>query len=420
MARIVIIGGGLAGLAAAWQASQGKEAVSLLTKGWGATHWGSGCIDLLGIDPATGKWLESPLAGIGQLGTENPQHPYAVAGIDAIEAALSAFQSLAAESGYPLHGSIERNWALPTALGVARPTCLAPQTMIHGDLRQKSPMLLVGFEHFVDFYPELAAKGLNDAGLPASAVTLSLPALRQRKFVNGVILAKLMETESFQAQLIDAITPHLGDAERVGLPAILGVNQPLATQKTLEAGLNRPIFEIPVLPPSVPGIRLHKLLMESIEREGGQVNAGMEVVEFTSENGSIQTVFSEAAGRPLPHPTDQVVLATGGILGGGIVADSFGDILETIFKLPIENAPAWENWFNNRFLAADSHPIYHAGISVNENFQPLAENNRPIYDNLYCVGGMLADCDPIHERALEGIALVSGFVAGNQAKEIAS
>ena len=49
--EVLVLGAGLAGLTAAWQASiQGKK-VRLLTKGWGATHWHAGCVDVLGYWP---------------------------------------------------------------------------------------------------------------------------------------------------------------------------------------------------------------------------------------------------------------------------------------------------------------------------------------------------------------------------------
>ena len=40
---------------------------------------------------------------------------------------------------------------------------------------------------------------------------------------------------------------------------------------------------------------------------------------------------------------------------------------------------------------------------------PLNVEGEVIYTNLYAVGGALANCDPIRERSLEGIALTTGF-----------
>ena len=74
---VLVIGAGLAGLTAAWQvAAQGKK-VRLITRGWGATHWHSGCVDALGYYPLdSSDPVHSPAETIGELIDDNPHHPY--------------------------------------------------------------------------------------------------------------------------------------------------------------------------------------------------------------------------------------------------------------------------------------------------------------------------------------------------------
>ena len=95
----------------------------------------------------------SPEQALQELIDSIPQHPYPIAGLEMIRESLEALKRYVQEAGYPLEGSLERNWLLPSALGAARPTCLAPRTMIAGDLRDMSPVLVVGFRHYQDFYP---------------------------------------------------------------------------------------------------------------------------------------------------------------------------------------------------------------------------------------------------------------------------
>lgn len=413
MNDILVIGAGLAGLTAAWQASSQGKKTRLVAKGWGATYWHSGCIDVLGHHPLDEQQpVESPAEAVAQLIAEQPQHPYALIGLDRLAEALEAFQALFAQAGYPMHGSLERNWLLPSAVGTFRPTCLAPEMMIAGDLRQDGSMLIVGFQQMGDFYPNLVADNLSLQGIPASHIRLDLPTLQARRFTTPTILARMLELPAFRAEMLTALRPHLGSAERIGFPAILGLDQPLVVKAALEAELGRPVFEIPVLPPSVPGIRLHRILKEAIEANGGQVYDGMKAVGAAGLDGRITAVYTEAAARRRTHRANHFVLATGGILGGGIVTDHEGRVNETIFDLPVTAPARRTEWFRQEFMHKEGHPIYRAGLTVNRQLQPLNGGDQPLYDNLYAAGTTLAHCEVIRERSLEGVALATGYCAG--------
>ena len=179
-ADTLVIGAGLSGLCAAWSAAQSGNRVRIIAKGWGATHWDTGCIDILGYYPLNNATsIESPRAALAKLIDEQPEHPYAISGIKAIEDALAAFQENCAAAGYPYTGSLEKNWLLPSAVGSIRPTCLAPDTMLAGDLRSPAPMLIVGFTGYLDFYPQLVASNLTAQGVTAQGVHITLPSAQE-------------------------------------------------------------------------------------------------------------------------------------------------------------------------------------------------------------------------------------------------
>ncbi len=413
---VLVIGAGLAGLVAAWQAAWRGQKTRLIAKGWGTTHWGSGCIDFLGYDsPEATRPVDSPLQGIRTLSSSNPQHPYALAGEALLAEAISEFQALSTEAGYPLHGSLDKNWLFPTAVGARRPTCLAPETMLAGDLSLRTPMLIVGFAQCPDFYPSLVAENLNAQAVFASDLLLDLPSLRSRRFVTGMVLAQLFDTPEFRREVAEALKPKLANAARVGFPAVLGLDHALEAMHDLQERLGVPVFEIPGLPPSIPGIRLHKMLIAEIEKHGGRVLDGMQVIGAETEGGRIRAVFSEAAARHKPHRAEKFILASGGILGGGIQTTNTGYAQDTVFGLPIDAPPARTDWFQPEFLSAQGHPIFRAGLTIDQRFQPLDPQGQPIYTNLYAAGGILGGCDPLRERSLEGIALVTGYLAGQAA-----
>jgi glycerol-3-phosphate dehydrogenase len=411
-AEVVIIGGGFAGLFAAWQASHKGWKVSLITRGWGSPYWSSGCIDVFGYQPPDySVRIDSPLEYLEKFIPTHPHHPYSFSGLCELENAIKHFLALCNEAGYPYHGSLEANIYLPTALGTLRPTCLVPDTMIAGDGAQRTPMVIVGFSHFLDFYPALIADNLTAQGILAREISLDIKSLQQRKFITGMVLARLFDDPEFCQEVISALKPRLGTAGRIGFPAVLGLKNSRRVKQQLEASLGIPVFEIPGLPPSIPGIRLQNLLISAIEGRGGTISNGMQVSGMSRDHKSITSVYSSAAARQISHPASVYILATGGILGSGIIAENNGYAQETIFGLPLVPVEQGKPMLNPRFLASQGHPLFSIGVVVDKSFHPLNNEKKVIFDNLFAIGGSLGNCDPIRERSLEGIALATGYSA---------
>ena len=416
----IVVGAGLSGLTSAWQAAQKGKRVAVICKGWGTLHWHAGCVDVYGYDPVNyAKPVDIPSEALARLIERNPSHPYALTGLEGIDEALKAFQGLCQEYGYLMQGSIERNWLLPTSLGTIRPTCLAPETMVKGDVRRKEPILVVGFEGYLDFYPELIAANLNAQRVPARAATLKLESLAKRSFITGRVLAELLDTMEFRKELIETLKSQVKrdtwqKGARIGFPAVLGLKQPIEILGEFEDQLGIPIFEIPTLPPSIPGIRLHNLLVKAIEEKGGRVIQGMQVVAAETRDGMVSTLFSEAAARLKPHRASKFILATGGILGGGIHVDYATPPQEVILNLPVEAPSDRQSWFEQSFISSKGHSLFRCGIAVNSQFQPIDLKGNLLYDNLRFIGAGLANCDPLQERSLEGVALATGYLAGRR------
>jgi glycerol-3-phosphate dehydrogenase len=407
---VIIIGGGFAGLFTGCQLSARGLKTSLITKGWGTPYWTSGCIDIIGYQPPDYRQpISSPRAFLELFTASLPEHPYARCGLNNLDQAVSSFLELCEQSGYPYHGSLDTNIMLPTALGTFRPTCLVPKTMLAGDLSDHSPMIIVGFDRFLDFFPAFISDNLNTQAILAKSVSLDLPSLRKRKFITSMVLARLFETPEFLREVIEALKPKLGNAGRVGFPAVLGIKYPLEVMDHLQSLLGLPVFEIPGLPPSIPGIRLQNLLIAAIQRNYGSVNSGMAVTKFNVEGKLIRSIWSESATRDVEHNAKVYVLTSGGILGGGIITLINGYAQEAIFRLPVSLPRPQSRRFNRRFLSPEGHPIFQGGVNTNLSFQPIATDGEPAYDNLYAAGNILANCDPIRERSIEGVALATGF-----------
>jgi glycerol-3-phosphate dehydrogenase subunit B len=57
--------------------------------------------------------------------------------------------------------------------------------------------------------------------------------------------------------------------------------------------------------------------------------------------------------------------------------------------------------------------VYRAGLTVNDQFQPLNGGSQPVYENVYAAGTTLSHSEVVRERSFEGVALSTGFAVGN-------
>jgi glycerol-3-phosphate dehydrogenase subunit B len=421
MLDLLVVGAGLSGLMAAHTAAQAGLKVKIVNKGLGALHWSAGTIDVLGYTSGTDlQEVQRPLEGVAKLAEENPSHPYALLDSAQISNALQTFRELAESLGLPYGGAanVEENLLLPSPAGAVRPTFLAPQAQLAGDLSRPEPLLIAGFEGMRDFYPFLIAENLTKAGYQARAIMLPKDMLTSRRDANTVQLAQELDDEARWSKLGKHLKNLLRLGERIGLPAVLGLHAHSDVIAGLEQICGVPVFEIPTMPPSVPGIRLFTALQNNLRSMNVRVETSMEVTEAqktAAQNGAaghLEWLESKTTTRPIKHRAENFLLATGGILGGGFNSDQYGRVWEVILDLPLTVPQDRSEWFDSSFLSPVGHPVYTGGVKVNADFQPVSAAGKVIYDNLWAVGHMLAGTDPILERSIEGIAIVTGIAAG--------
>ncbi|MCZ7670629.1 MAG: glycerol-3-phosphate dehydrogenase subunit GlpB [Chloroflexi bacterium] len=421
MIDLIVIGAGLSGLMAAYTAAKAGLKVRIVGKGLGALHWGAGTIDVLGYLPENyEEAVKRPLEAIQSFPQTRPNHPYVLIGEEKIAQALAALVALSKEIGLPYSGAANPgdNLLLPSPTGAARPTYLAPQAQLAGDLSHTGPMLIVGFHGLRDFYPELLAENLNKQGHKARAVFLDRSLISDRRDSNTIQLAHGLDQKERRYLLAAALKKLVQPGERIGLPAILGMNHHLTLLAELEEQTGCAVFEIPTLPPSVPGVRLFTALREHLRGMGVQVESGIEVLtaETTTATGSpaqIHSITSAASANPWQQPASKFLLATGGILGGGFDSNIDGRVWETIFNLPVTIPQKRSAWFEASFLSSTGHPVFNGGVRVDKNFQPIDAAGQPLFANLWAAGNLLAQSDPIQERSLEGTAVATGIAAGH-------
>jgi glycerol-3-phosphate dehydrogenase subunit B len=418
---LLVIGAGWSGLLAAYTAAQAGLRVQVVAKGLGSMHWGAGTVDVLGYgaeEPT--RPVKQPLEAIQALSATQPNHPYALLGAHQVQGALDVFKALAGELGLSYAGAATAgdNLLLPSAVGALRPTFLAPQAQLAGDASRPEPMLIVGFHGLRDFYPELIAENLAKQGFQARAAFLPLNLLTEQGDRNNVHLALGLDDRSRRAKLGAELKRLAKPGERIGLPAILGLDDHAAAFADLQAAAGAPLFEIPTLPPSVPGMRLFKALRARLWSLGVRLDAGMEAIgahtiPANGAAGRVQWIETATSSRPLRLQARNYLLATGGILGGGFDSDHTGRIWETVFGLPLTIPQHRYQWFRPAFMDPAGHPVFNGGVAVDGRMQPCAADaaGKAIYGNLWAAGGALASVDPIQQHSLEGIAIATGVAA---------
>lgn len=406
----VIIGAGLAGLVTAGQLARAGQKVLLVAQGAGALLLTSGCIDVLGFQPVSSTQpVHDPLGSLDDFLADNPRHPYGTVGKNAIKTGLTTFQQTVNEA-VPYAGSATKNWLLPSPAGAIHPTCLAPASLVNGDLSRAGSMLIIGFWELRDFYPGYISQNLNaqPLGIDATPFTIEAPPpVAGRMNTTPIELAQAFEQADFRESVIAKIKRRSKKFDRVGFPAVLGLTHHRQVLTDLEKKLGTPVFEISTLPPSVPGRRLFEVLRSAFLQANGRLIIGSKVVDGSIDNGRVTQIRFETANRLRAVKADHFVLATGGIFGGGIQTDADGRIWEPIFNLPVNAQANRHQWFSKRFLDSNGQPVARFGVQVNQRLNPVDKNSRPVADNLYIAGSLIANADWTRGRTGDGLALAT-------------
>jgi glycerol-3-phosphate dehydrogenase subunit B len=399
---VAVVGTGVAGLCAAVRLAEGGASVCVLAHGYGSTHLAPGVVDVLGYTP---ERVEEPARTLPGFVEAHLDHPYALLGVDAVGPALEWFGEHIArgpQPGYSYIGGLERNLLLPTAVGVARPSALVPETMARGALDGGAPLCIVGVPRLRDLHASLCAANLGRLGFEARSVELDIG--EGRTEINALGLARQLDDPSYRNAVAGRLGPLLREGERIGMPAILGLRDPHGAWSDLEERLGHELFEIPTLPPSVPGIRVYNALTAALRAAGGRLVLGAKVIGSERDGSRVTTLHTHAGGRDTVYEAERVVLASGGFASGGLELDSDWQTHERALGLPLRGLPGpGEPRFRPDYFG--EQPMARVGVAVD------AEQRAEGTDNVLVAGAALPGAVPWREGSGEGIAITSGHRA---------
>ncbi len=402
MTDVLVIGAGLSGLFASYLAARRGASVTNLAHGRGGLELSHGCIDISIRTP--------PLSAVERAPTG---HPYSLVGPEGLRRALEKLNELLADQSLPYHGELACNLILPTAGGALHSTALAPASLAAGDLSDTTPYTLGGLVGFRDFYPSLASRALRRPSQPeVSVVNLPLVDLPLARDMYATDLGRLFDRPAWREAISRAWKPRLSGVKRLGLPAVLGIHHHVEVMDELQDRLGLELFEIPTLPPSLPGLRLEFALRRACQAVGVAFIDGTPAigrVDGRTGGRRVSGAVAMTAGGPRAYSSDIVILATGGILHGGLVAQPTGRLQESVFDLPVRHISGRDTWTAASPFAPQPYEAF--GLRVDDRFRPVGADGRPLFENLYAIGGILAGAHPTLEGSRQGIDIGTAWSA---------
>jgi glycerol-3-phosphate dehydrogenase subunit B len=406
-ADLAVIGTGIAGCAASIFARDLGLKVAQIGHS-GAMAYTTGYLDLLGV--LDGQVLDDPWSGLDTLRNTEARHPMARMANDDILTAFDRFVEVLGEMGLGYTAPGNRNLSALLPFGTVKPTLSLPITMQAGSdaLLKCAPALIIDFEGLQGFSATEFCTNMASSWPGLRPARLLFPGLEARP-VFPEVMARTLETPTAQEQLADLIRSLLNGTETVGLPAILGLQAPDRVRARIEQLTGATIFEIPTIPPGVPGIRLREAFERELPRRGVLLEPQNKVSGATLKPTGVDLTV-QGALDDLRIDASAAVIASGRFLSGGLKSDRHR-VKETVLDLPVHQPDTRDGWFSADYLDPAGHPVNKAGIEIDAAFRPLGLDGAPASDRLFAAGVVLARQDWVRQRCGAGLAIATAYGA---------
>jgi glycerol-3-phosphate dehydrogenase subunit B len=409
---VMVIGSGIAGMAASLFAVNRK--LSTVQAGSaGGTLFTSGLLDLMGVYPVEEKKLwPDPWQAIAALRRSGSRHPYARISDENINNAFDEFTSFLNFIGMKYRCDKNRNLQVITSMGTVKSTYCVPESMLHNveALENKSPCLIVDFRGLKEFSARQICMTLQGEWNSLRSLRVVFPGTAGLNEVHAVHLAQALEMSDVREALAELVKPSIGDARFIGFPAVLGIKRTPAILAHLGKLFGVPVFEIPMMPASVPGFRL-KEIFDSVLPQKGLLRLIDKRVDSVNRSGEGHFILTIGGPEQIQLiRARMVILATGRFMGKGLLSERRG-IFEPLFNLPLSQPAGRGSWHHEHFLAPEGHAINSAGVEVDDLFRPVDGTGAVLYDNLFAAGSILAHQDWIRMKCGSGLAIATAYAA---------
>ncbi len=406
---LAVIGSGLAGFAATVFAL--KRGISTCQAGsTGAIAYTTGYFDMLG-KPDQSKAIDDPWEGLHQLRISQPDHPLSMVSDADIHNGFTEFTDFLNKSGIRYTPVTGANCTALSPAGTLKTTHCVPETMHAGveALEARTPCIIVDFRGLKGFSGHQVVANLKEQWPNLTTLRLTFPGMDHGE-IYPEVMARALEVPATQEKLATLLKEQAGEVKCIGMPAILGMHEPDKVRTRLEQLSGLTIFEIPTMPPSVPGIRLREMMEQTLPQHGITLIPQQKVTELELGPDKLTLHLSDNYG-PITIEAKTAILATGRFLSGGLEAKLDG-IHEPLLALPVKQPARREDWFDEKYTGPDGHPIHRAGITVDAQMRPLTASGGTVHSTrLFSAGIILAGQDWIRQRCGAGVAIATAYRA---------
>jgi glycerol-3-phosphate dehydrogenase subunit B len=406
MRRLTVVGAGLSGLTCALFAAQRGAEVTLVATGRGGLSLSHAGIEL---------WASaSPSRSIARL---KEPHPYALAGSDALRSGLKAFREPLKQTGFTFEGGISSSRELLTAAGSTRLVSFAPAGAATREEVKHHPTGIAVIPGLRDYFPELIARNAARFGLKLQPL-IELPVFDspQKRSFYALDLARRFEDKAWRQETLRAWKPKLTGINRLVFPACLGLESTASIRAQFADELGLLAFEVALPPPTVPGLRLESALLLELDRlEVQRIEGASAIGRFDGRSGGKTTsgLVLETAGTRHSLDAEAVILATGGVLHGGLQSLQTQGLREAVYQIPVQDPTDRRTRVAPSPFGAQAYAG--SGIHVNARMQPLDSNGQPFLENLFAAGGIIGGADRTREGDRQGIDIATAYKATQSA-----
>lgn len=401
---VIVIGSELDGLVAALRLAEQGCSVRLMASGAGSLHYAPGGVHLLGFAPEADEQIGAdPFAMIDTL---HERHPYRVIGQRRIRAALDWFLAGRASQavGYRTNGG---NSPAMTSAGLEIPVYAWSARQARYEDFAGGAVTVVAFDGYQDLPTGLLLASLNRQGIDCKVIKIPPP----KQMSHSVGLARAFDEMASPESYFANCVPELADQTTAAIfPAVLGIRRHGQVVEAAQDALGVQCFEVPTLPPCMPGMRLYSEMLDELKQCGVAIHMGAKVSGFEPRGARIEAIV-DAGGRN--YGADVFITATGGVLMGGLEVQSDGSVREPVFGLGVHQTRPLERGRADQALDA----LHETGVETDERLSPLADGELHC-ENLFVTGMTLAHWQPTREASAEGVAIATGWTAAEEARAL--